>query len=227
MTFDFPVVIERTSKKQNTTITIKPDQKVIVRASWFVSNNHIFKFVSEKENWIKKHLSQQKSPPFFPKAVRNGSVIYYLGNPYKIHISPGEVTSFKLKGNFLVISRKENDDLRQPLKDYMKSLSKKLISDRVQDYAKRLGHYPRALFFKETTTRYGSCTANGDLNFHWPLISAPLFVIDYIVAHELCHLIVMDHSSSFWKRVAMLYPAYKQANRWLKQNGYRLLTSGK
>lgn len=70
--------------------------------------------------------------------------------------------------------------------------------------------------------RWGSCSFQGNLNFNWRLILAPDFVIDYLIVHELSHLVVKDHSRRFWAKVANMDPLYLNAERWLKHNGYLL-----
>ncbi len=68
--------------------------------------------------------------------------------------------------------------------------------------------------------RWGSCSPNGNLNFNWRLILAPVFVIDYLIVHELAHLVVKDHSRRFWAKVYAMDPNYLHAEKWLKLNGY-------
>ncbi len=70
--------------------------------------------------------------------------------------------------------------------------------------------------------RWGSCSPNGNLNFNWRLILSPLFVIDYLIVHELAHLVVKNHSHRFWAKVEQMDPAYLKAEHWLKHNGYLL-----
>ena len=73
---------------------------------------------------------------------------------------------------------------------------------------------------------YGSCAANGNLNFNWLLILAPPVVLDYVVVHELCHRREMNHSQAFWKEVEKILPDYRERQKWLKDNGWRLMEEG-
>ena len=72
----------------------------------------------------------------------------------------------------------------------------------------------------------GSCAANGNLNFNWLLILAPPEVLDYVVVHELCHRREMNHSQAFWKEVEKILPDYRERQKWLKDNGWRLMEEG-
>jgi len=78
------------------------------------------------------------------------------------------------------------------------------------------------IFIKSQKTRWGSCSIKGNLNFNWKLSMAPPGVIEYVVVHELCHRIEMNHSKKFWKLVEDLCPKYKQHKTWLKNNEFRL-----
>ena len=75
---------------------------------------------------------------------------------------------------------------------------------------------------RDTRSRWGSCTAKGDLMFNWRLILAPPPVLDYVAAHEVAHLAQMNHSPAFWAEVARLFPAHLEARRWLKTQGSHL-----
>lgn len=85
-----------------------------------------------------------------------------------------------------------------------------------------IGVQPTAIIVKTYKARWGSCYSDGRISFNWKLIMAATWVIDYVVVHELCHLIHHNHSANFWRLVEQYYPSYKQAKEWLKQNGQLL-----
>ena len=72
---------------------------------------------------------------------------------------------------------------------------------------------------KNYKSRWGSCTAEGDITFNWKVIMAPNRIVDYVVVHELCHLIHHDHSPKFWREVERFMPDYLECKEWLKHNG--------
>ena len=88
--------------------------------------------------------------------------------------------------------------------------------------AKTLKTKPRKITLRNTSTRWGSCSSLKDLNFCWKLAFSPLFVIDYIVAHEVSHLIEMNHSQAFWTTVAKLNVQQAEAQIWLRKHGQEL-----
>lgn len=95
-----------------------------------------------------------------------------------------------------------------------------VIPRRVAYYAEKLGVSYGKITLRQQKTRWGSCAANGNLNFNWLLILAPPEVLDYVVVHELCHRREMNHSQAFWKEVEKILPDYRERQKWLKDNGY-------
>jgi hypothetical protein len=89
-------------------------------------------------------------------------------------------------------------------------------------YAARLGVAPASITLRDTTSRWGSCSARGGLNFSWRLVLAPPFVLDYLAAHEVAHLREMNHSTRFWRLVQGVCPATREAEAWLKSHGTAL-----
>ena len=98
-----------------------------------------------------------------------------------------------------------------------------LIPRRVSYFAEKIGVSYGKITLRQQKTRWGSCSANGNLNFNWLLILAPPQVLDYVVVHELCHRKEMNHSPAFWKEVEAILPDYREKRKWLKDNGWRLM----
>ena len=102
-------------------------------------------------------------------------------------------------------------------------LAKEKIRSRVAFFAERVGVDYGKITIKDTKSRWGSCSYQGNLNFCWRLILAPDEVLDYIVVHELCHRLEMNHSERFWAEVGQVLPEYEKSKEWLKENGLALL----
>ena len=105
-------------------------------------------------------------------------------------------------------------------------LARKMIAERVEVHAGRLKVDPRRITIRDTRTRWGSCSSKGHLNFSWRLILAPPEILDYVVAHEVAHLIEMNHSGAFWTLVEQSYGPHTRARTWLRQNGRQLHAVG-
>ena len=102
-------------------------------------------------------------------------------------------------------------------------LAKEKIPKRVALFAEQVGVEYGKITIKDTKSRWGSCSYQGNLNFCWRLILAPEEVLDYIVVHELCHRLEMNHSARFWAEVKRVLPEYEKGKEWLKENGLALL----
>lgn len=96
------------------------------------------------------------------------------------------------------------------------------IPERAAYYAGIIGVTYGKITIRDQKTRWGSCSSQGNLNFTWKLVLAPPEVLDYVVVHELCHRIEMNHSSAFWHQVARVLPDYQRQRSWLKENGWLL-----
>lgn len=94
----------------------------------------------------------------------------------------------------------------------------------VSYYARQLGVQYGRISIRKQHTRWGSCSSKGNLNFNCLLMLAPREVLAYVVVHELCHRKHMNHSQSFWQSVEAIFPEYKTAKKWLKDNGTQLIS---
>ena len=105
------------------------------------------------------------------------------------------------------------------VRDFLAREAKRDLTEAIERYAAQLGQRPVRVTLRDTRSRWGSCTARGELNFSWRLILAPPTVLDYLVAHEMAHLREMNHSPRFWALVHALCPHTDAAEAWLKRHG--------
>lgn len=126
-----------------------------------------------------------------------------------------------LDGESLIIKtdNKDKDYLKQDLISWYKEQGLEIIKERVSYYQAFIPVKPTDIVVKEQKRRWGTCTAKGRLLFNWRIIMAPLSVVDYVVVHEMCHLIHMNHSRDYWNSLERVIPNYKEAKDWLKTNG--------
>lgn len=111
---------------------------------------------------------------------------------------------------------------KEALEKRYRQAAREYFSSRVSFYAKILQVTFSSITIRNQKTRWGSCSSRGTLSFNWRLMLAPPRILDYVVVHELCHLIHMNHSADFWREVERILPDYKESRKWLKENGHTL-----
>jgi predicted metal-dependent hydrolase len=102
-------------------------------------------------------------------------------------------------------------------------LARTLVTETAQEEAPRIGVAYRRIAIRDTRSRFGSCSANGSLSFSWRLALAPRRILDYVVVHELCHLVHHDHSQRFWSLLGRVRPSFHDERDWLGNHGWELL----
>lgn len=174
-------------------------------------------FVQKKRHWIIKHANA------LPKKLEflEGKEIQIAGNTYIISHSGKLRGVSQLKDNQLIVSGYK-EHIPRKVKDFLKQYAKNEITALATCYAGIMNVSFKKISIKDTTTRWGSCTANGNLSFSWRLILAPYETLKYVVVHELAHRTEMNHSKSFWNIVENTLPEYKPAKYWLQKNGQSL-----
>ncbi len=110
-------------------------------------------------------------------------------------------------------------DVEAALGRWYRKEARRLITDLVRVYTARAGATHKKIFIKDQKTRWGSCSRQGNLNFNFRLVMAPPDILEYIVAHEVCHLVHQNHSRDYWSLVASHYPRFREARKWLRSHG--------
>ncbi|AQX28641.1 MULTISPECIES: M48 family metallopeptidase [unclassified Bartonella] len=182
-------------------------------------------FIEKHRSWIEKNLVHRGiiSEGFH---LREGSRIPILGDSHVIlrkeergvaEIIAGDAEQ---ESQIIIYSRLEH--LPRRVADVLKKQAKIFIAPLVADYSYKVGRKVKSISYKDTKSRWGSCSTDGRLSFSWRLIMAPKEVVEYVVAHEVAHLIEMNHGERFWALCEKLCPERKTYQAWLKKNGYTL-----
>ncbi len=172
-------------------------------------------FVKDREGWLRGHLSRMG-----PSSVATfGATIPYRGLP--LRLVPGPVRKPTLQGADLVLP---DDPARAGarLQAFLKTEARDRLAAASDHYSGLLGRPYRKLTLRDTRSRWGSCSHEGDLMYSWRLIMAPPEVLDYVAAHEVAHLAQMNHSPAFWSVVERLFPGHEDCRRWLRTHGETL-----
>jgi predicted metal-dependent hydrolase len=178
-------------------------------------------FANQQTEWLAARLKElTPRVPFAP-----GSVLPILGQSYWIrHFGERGPPVFLKDGELMVSGATEH--LARRVQDFLKARARAEITPRARTMATRLGRRITRISLRDPKTRWGSCSATGDLAFSWRLLLAPEHVLTYVVAHEVAHLAELNHSDRFWATVDRLMPDAERSKTWLKRHGKSLLRFG-
>lgn len=204
------------SKRKSLAIKIHNDAKVYILVPNFVERGEIAEFIRNHQDWIDKTLHNVKSSIALIKLEEDE--ILFLGE--KIKLIPNPQIGKKIITN---IEKKTIQGDVEKLKnklflvDYYKHISKKFIIGKAFEMASKNNFKISRVFIRDQRTKWGTCSGKGNLSFNLRLICCPEFIINYLIIHELCHTIEMNHSKNFWKTVEKYCPEYRTAEKWLKK----------
>lgn len=222
----FIAEIVRTSRRKTADIRVEEGVvSVVVPISTSVEK--IDKLLIGKRKWIREKIALQREvAPTSSKAFVSGEAFPYLGRNYRLKVVSGSFAPVKLLQGRLVVqipdSSKEPHMIRNALVRWYKRQAEQKLKEKVARYAPMVGVKPTGVNIKSFKSRWGSCTTDGKLEFNWLIMQAPNRIVDYVVIHELCHLIHHDHSPLFWREVARVMPDYQQYKEWLRENAESL-----
>ncbi len=210
-------------------IQIEPIDQILVLSPMGLSEEMIKEKVKSKAKWILKKLLDFKDMGYIPfkREFVNSEAFMYLGRNYSLQLLLNEnlyKPAVKLSDGKLNISTptKDRTILKNALQKWYKREAKKIIIKRLEFYKPNFSVEPGIIKIKEQKKRWGSCSSKGNIYFNWRAVMAPLPVIDYIIVHEMSHLIHKNHSSKFWKSVESIIPDYKIRKKWLRDYGVRM-----
>ena len=223
---DFIAEIKRTNRTKSATITVE-EGKVCIVVPRQLEHERITKLLKDKNRWIKEKIALHREAQLkSTKQFVSGESFSYLGRNYRLKVLQGNYQPIKLShGRFTITLRAgiENPELIQDsLLSWYKQHAELKLTEKAKRYAKIMSVSYNSVALKTYRSRWGSCSVEGDITFNWKIIMAPNRIVDYVVAHELCHLIHHDHSTKFWRELERIIPDYLDCKAWLKQQGASL-----
>lgn len=207
--------------KKNISMRILKTGFIEVRAPLGVSKSTVESIIRKQKKWV---IEREECL----KKISEDKWYYYLGKKYglKINYTNSSYCNLKLEDNNFVVDinkgilkEKRKKIIDCEFKKFYKEKALQVLKERTNYYGAILGFLPNKIFIKSQKTLWGSCSSKGNINYNYKLIMAPLYIIDYIVVHELCHFKHMDHSKNFWDLVSSIMPDCKDRRAWLKENG--------
>ena len=172
------------------------------------------RFIENSKAWISKMMAGRALPVKFADA----QCVSYRGVLHVVRATGGKRGLVTCMEGLLLVPGEPLHVARR-LKDWLKAQAARELAQVSQSYATAMDAKYRKLTIRDQATRWGSCSATGNLSYSWRLILAPPYVLDYVAAHEVAHLKEMNHSASFWRLVITHCAKAKDAKRWLRDHG--------
>lgn len=213
-----PLTVKNNRRAKRISLRLNQSQRLFVLTlPNRVSLKRGLAFVNTKEEWLLRNW--QNLPNRTPFA--DGETIPFLGHELTIHHQPAKRGVVEIDGDRLLVSG-DARHLKRRLTDWLKAEARRLLTHLAEQKAAELHVTVKRITVRDTQSRWGSCSAKGNLSFSWRLIFASQQVVEYIVAHEVAHLKEMNHGPRFWRLVEKLCPGYEKHVLWLRKHGGKL-----
>ena len=223
--FQLPLKIFRSSRK---TISIQIDENLIkVRAPSWCNQRDVYKFIEKNETWIKNKVNENKNREKISKNFVDKEIFILKGKSLELRIIDDPDRNPEINEPFIFAIKdkkigRKNYLIKEQVHNLYKNFAQKELEKKTYYYSIKIGKKPTAIQIKNYKSRWGSCSSKEQLSYNWRIIIAPDNIINYLVVHELSHLIHFNHSSKFWDQVENILPDFKDSRKWLRLNGYKL-----
>jgi hypothetical protein len=224
----------RSNRRKTLAIQIKQGN-VVVRAPHFLNKSEINSFIDRKRDWLRQKIAQQQAALLEkPALFTQGCTVYsegiakilYVAYQTKSVVYENENTIFVYLSNRITKHLNTKQDQQKAIKNALEHWFKQkaliYLPQRLKVMSAHCGLSANELHIRLYKARWGSCNAKGKISLNYLLMMLPSFVIDYVIIHELCHLVHLNHSANFWSLVSTNCTDYKKAKEWLKQHQIHL-----
>jgi len=216
--------------KNRTTIGISMNSygEIEVQAPKKTPDESVYQALEKNWDLIQQKLNEIKDRWNGPKekVYENEEHFLYLGNTYPIKIFQGNPEQdhvlFKEEELHIYVKQLDDDKIQQALKRFYYQQCKLLVKKSITNYQPNFKTKPRSVRISDSKTTWGTCDSNLQLTFNWRLAMAPLEVIDYVVVHEMCHMVHLNHDRSFWRLVGSIMPDYEEKENWLTYSNWKM-----
>ena len=216
-----PDYIER-SKRKTLSLTVLKNGNVIVKAPINMSDEIINNFVEAKQSWIREKLSSIKETQNKFEDVISGEKIMIYGNKYSVLKADIKQIQTSDKFELFVPAKFNKEKQTKAIILWFKKLAKKVLAERLSFVEKRINLKSTSFKIGDSRGRWGSCNSYGNIILNYRVVMLPPAIIDYVIVHELCHLLELNHSKRFGQNVGKFLPNYEIQRKNIKEYGFLL-----
>ena len=220
------VAVTRTKRIKTVSIKIV-DGSVYATVPDKMSSFRIGELIKKRKLWIKRKLIEESKIVISkPKEYVSGESFTYLGKNYRLKVISNSQSDVKLIGGYIEVSvpkKLKKNTIRESLLEWYQTHAIERLTEKTKRYAKIIGVSPKIISVRDYKSQWGSCSRDSKISYNWRLIIAPHNVVDYVVVHELCHLLEFNHTKNYWRHVSNNFREYKKSRDWLRLNGANLI----
>jgi hypothetical protein len=228
--FEFTIV--RSARRRSISIEIRRAQ-VVIRAPLAAPESILLDFLQQKTLWVKQKIAEQsirlaQQPLPVKPSYGQGSELRFMDERLTLVLGRGASAAIQRVGQqlHLILSNRsrlaDEQQIQQLLMRWYQQQALRLLGAKTAQLCARMGLVCAAVTVKATRSKWGHCTSRGAIQYNWNILLAPEHIVDYLVAHEVCHLRHPNHSRDFWALVASVCPSFAADRAWLKANGVQL-----
>ena len=199
-----PYELKRSRRRRTLGLTVTAREVRIHAPSW-TPRSEIESYVRHQHDWLRRAWQRMQARAT-QAVVLPANDVRYLGRVLRLDIRASLFVDVQRDGEILRIHAPADADTRVLVRQWLLARAERLLAWRITRIARTLGRAPSRFALSDAQTQWGSCTRRGHIRLNWRLVQAPLSLIDYVAAHELAHLVHLDHSPRFWAQVAELCP---------------------
>lgn len=223
--------VKRNKRSKHIRIKIKGDGSIVVTAPPRASEKDIQLAILESGDWINQTLQKLPIDETTRHEYVSGETFLFAGREYPLHIIEEDRTrinlstddeSFIAKIPRTISDSERKDKLKKKFIDFYKKRGLDIVKPQIEKLTNALGISYKNISINSAQSRWGSCSTKGNINFSWKLFLAPPEIIEYVVIHEVCHLVHHNHGKEFWELVHSFDSDYKNHRKWLQTRGHTL-----
>lgn len=215
--------VRRSTRARRMSLRVLPGQGLEVVLPIGFALREAAALVRREQRWVLRALAKaERQRAVTPPAdLRDGAQLPLLGGTITLTLAlaGGARTTARRSDDRLLVRLADGAHPAAAVEAWYRAEARRVIGERVAHHAAALGVTPGRIAIKDTRSRWGSCSSKGNLNFSWRLLLAPFAVLDYVVVHEVAHLVELNHSPRFWSLVAAHCPDYRRHKAWLRAHG--------
>lgn len=215
-----PVKVRRNSRAKRLTLRVdRITGDIKLTLPGHVGKRAAERFISSNIEWLRTERGNVTAAQF----IAHGDKLPFLGDRVEVEFTGVPPRTVILDDDLIRVGGPE-DLAGKRLENWLKAEARNVLLERTEKHAETLGVSFKRISIGDMKSRWGSCSSSGTLRFSWRLVMAPFEVLDYVAAHEVAHILEMNHSEHFWAHVARCIPDHKARRRWLKTEGNQLFS---